>query len=46
MTFRVTNLLNRPSIKPLVNSFAFGTFTSQGYGIDYALITYASGLAL
>jgi hypothetical protein len=46
MSFKVSNLLNRPSVKPIANSFSLRTFTVDPFAIDLGLISDATGLTL
>lgn len=46
MSFKFTNMLNPPSIKPIVNAFVIRTYTVNPYNIDLVAVSNAVGLTL
>lgn len=46
MTFKIVNLLNRPSIRTIPNSFTIRSYTQELYYIDIGTVTDATGLEL
>jgi hypothetical protein len=46
MSLYITNLLNRQSVRVIPNNFQIRTYTVEGYKIDLATVTTATGLLL